>query len=98
MLRVMLALVVVGSVAACGVGGSACDSAVREAADISPMADTVSDLDNAIRECSTLAEFEAAANQFPDALDGVGARGFIANRCAAEPGIESSALCQEIGG
>jgi hypothetical protein len=60
------------------------------------MEDTVSDLDQAIQECATLTEFGAAAEQFPDALDGVDARGFIANRCQFEPAIADSALCAEI--
>lgn len=57
------------------------------------MEDTVEDLDEAIRACASLAEFEAAAEQFPDALDGTDARTFIANRCEFEPSLADTALC-----
>lgn len=95
-MRLVLVLVLLATATGCGLGGSACESAVRESSEISAMEDTVSDLDRAIEECATLAEFEAAAEQFPDALDGVDASGFIANRCSAEPALEQTALCQEV--
>lgn len=96
-MRLLVALILVATAAGCGLGGSACESAVREAAEISPMADTVSDLDEAIAQCASLADFEAAAAMYPDALDGVSASTFVANRCAAEPSIADSAICQELG-
>lgn len=90
------ALLLALGLAACGgSGGSACESAVREAAEVSGMEDTVEDLDDAIRECGSLEEFEAAAEQFPDALDGTDARTFIANRCEFEPSLANSALCAD---
>jgi len=89
-------LMVLGIAACGGAGGSACEAAVREAAEVSAMEDTVEDLDDAIRACVSFDEFEAAAEQFPDALDGTVARTFIANRCEFEPSLADSALCAEV--
>lgn len=96
-MRYLLVLILAVAAAGCAASGSSCESAVREAADISATEDTVSDLDRAIEECATVAEFEAAAEQLPDALDGVDARTFIANRCANEPLIADTAICTEVG-
>lgn len=96
-MRILLALVLAWSLAACGSSGTACESAVREAADIASTEDTVSDLDSAIEECASLAELEAAADQFPDALDGVGALTFVSNRCEFEPTLSETAICVEVG-
>ena len=95
-LRIIVLATLLGGVAACGAPGSPCEAAVREAAEISSSEDTASDLDEAIETCVTLAEFEAAADQFPDALDGVSAREFISNRCAFGPAISASAICTEL--
>jgi len=65
------------------------------AADIPATEDTVTDLDQAIQECASVADFEAAAEQIPDALDGVDAHTFLSNRCASEPAIDS-AICDEV--
>ena len=95
-MRVLLVLILSALTIGCGAGGSACEAAVQDAANVSATEDTVSDLDRAIEQCADLAQFEAAAEQFPDALDGVDARRFIANRCAAEPAIADSAICVEV--
>jgi hypothetical protein len=95
-MRLIVALVLAAGSAGCSVAGTDYVSAVRETSEVSAMEDTVSDLDKAIQECATLAEFQAAVEQFPDALDGVEARTFVSNRCAAEPGIAESAICAEL--
>lgn len=94
--RIMVLAVLLAGVAGCGATGSPCEAAVREAAEVSALEDTVSDLDEAIETCATLADFEAAADQFPEALDGVSAREFISNRCTFEPAISGSAICAEL--
>ena len=96
-MRIILALLLVSIISACGGTGSACESAVREAAEISSMEDTVSDLDRAIEDCASLADLEAAADQFPDALDGTAARTFVSNRCEFEPALADTAICAELG-
>jgi hypothetical protein len=78
----------------CGAELSACESAMSAAADIPATEDTVTDLDQAI-ECASVADFEAAAEQIPDALDGVDAHTFLSNRCASEPAIDSP-ICDEV--
>lgn len=94
--RLLMALVLVVMAAGCGVGGSACEAAVREAAEIPVTEDSGSDFDNAIQTCATVAELEAASEQFPDALDGTSVRTFVGERCAFEPAIADSAVCTEL--
>jgi hypothetical protein len=96
MMRYLVVLVLAVAATGCGDAGSACESAVRDAANISSTQDTVSDLDAAIEECASLADLEAAADQFPDALDGADVRTFVSNRCAAEPAIAETAICGEL--
>jgi hypothetical protein len=102
MLRAPVAAILLLLLAACGSTGggnelTACESAVQEAAQIDPMQDTVADLDRAIQQCESLADFEAAASQFPDALDGVSAEVFLGNRCRFEPSVANAPLCVELG-
>lgn len=72
---------------------SACESAIAAAAAVPEMQDTVTDLDQAVRDCATLAEFEAAATEYPAALDGADAAMFVANRCQYERSLASSSMC-----
>jgi hypothetical protein len=74
---------------------SACGSAVEAAADIDAMEDAVDDLDPAIVACADLEEFEAAASDHPDALDGTEAGTFVSNRClySADEAVTESAIC-----
>lgn len=76
----------------------ACDAAIQQAAKVDSMADTVADLDPALEQCPSVADFEAATSQFPDALDGVPALAFLANRCAIAPSLASTAICAELDG
>lgn len=88
--------VVLFAVTGCGAGGSPCEHAVRDAAAISGTEDSASILDEAITKCGSLQEFSAATDQFPDALDGADALTFVTNRCAHEPSVASSSLCDEV--
>lgn len=96
MMRLLVAVSMVLALVSCGIGQSGCESAVQDASEISAMEDTVSDLDEAIAECGSLAEFEAANALYPDALDGADAALFASNRCGAEPSLADSAICVEI--
>jgi len=60
------------------------------------MEDTLQDLDSAMEQCATIEEFEAAAEQFPDALDGADVRTFVANRCGFKPALVETAICGEV--
>ena len=100
--RLLPAIVLV--LAACGgdpAGGpqqlSACQEAIAKAAAIDAMQDTVGDLDQAIRDCESLQEFAEAAEDYPDALDGVDAETFIGNRCEFEASLAEAAICRELG-
>lgn len=96
-LRSLMALIVLVAAAGCGTVETPCESAVREAAEIPVTEDSGSDFDNAIETCATVAELEAASEQFPDALDGVSVRTFVGERCRFEPAIADSAVCNELG-
>ena len=91
---IITTVLVAGAVVACGGEElTACESAMSAAADVSDLEDTVEDLDPAVRACATFAEFEAAADRFPDALDGAPADLFVANRCA--DGVAAD-ICAEV--
>jgi hypothetical protein len=94
-------LALVFALAACGSNGAdetACQQALADAAAIEATEDAVENLDEAIRVCASLVDFEAAADAFPEALDGASAREFIANRCSANDELADTALCQEVAG
>jgi hypothetical protein len=74
---------------------SACESAIKAAAEVDEMADTVTDLDPAIETCASLAEFASFAASYPTALDGADPRTFVGNRCR-EASLASTTLCREI--
>ncbi len=93
--------VVVLLLAGCGGSGGTegeCEQLVRTAAEAGPMSDSVQDLDPAIAACGTLADLEAAAEGHEDAFDGASVRDFVVNRCAMEPSLAGSAICEEVGG
>ena len=71
----------------------ACRAAVRLAAAIPDVEDTVTDLDDAIRACQTPDEWAIATAMFPAALDGRGAGAFLESRCAL-PGLAQVPLCR----
>lgn len=76
---------------------TACKRAVQLAALIDPMADTVTDLDQAIQACDTFAIWSAASAKYHDALDGADPRDVARNRCAYGEGLASETLCLEVG-
>ena len=76
----------------------ACREAFRDAAAVSVMRDTVDDLNPAVRACSSVAEWEAAFSEFPDALDGADAELFARNRCQYGAGLSGTPLCRELSG
>jgi hypothetical protein len=75
---------------------SACEQAVKAASEIDDMHDTVTDLDPAIRDCGTLAEFTAAAAKYPTALDGADAATFVGNRCTYESSLSTTPICMAL--
>jgi len=104
-MRSLSAFLLVLALAACGGGGgtttggdaeSACEAAFREAAAVDVMADTVEDLDAAVRACATEDEWRAASDAYPDALDGAPAGEFLRNRCSYEPALADTTLCQSV--
>jgi hypothetical protein len=90
----VFALLVTG---ACSSGdnepGSACDRAMADAARVDELQDTVTDVDAAIAACPTLADFVAASEKYPAALDGADPVTYIANRCAD---VATGALCDAV--
>jgi hypothetical protein len=98
--RVIVCLIIV-LLAGCGgtasdTKESACEAAFRQAAAIDPMQDTVSDLDAAVRDCTTEDEWAAASRAFPDALDGAPPGEFLRNRCAFDAALAKTTLCKSI--
>lgn len=77
---------------------SACEQDLAAAAAVPDTQDTVTDLDPAIRDCPSLAEFARIAASYPAALDaGVDATVFVTNRCQdATAGLAGAALCAEV--
>jgi hypothetical protein len=102
-LLAFVALVVAG----CGVGTqvrstfeevtTACTEAFAEAAAVGDMEDSVEDLYPAIRACETLAEWTAASDAYPAALDGAPAALFAQNACASNESLAGEPLCIEVG-
>jgi hypothetical protein len=62
-----------------------CMNAMRTAASVSDMQDTVSDLYPALEACGTVEAFTAASEEHPDALDGVDPETFARNACRSAP-------------
>lgn len=75
---------------------TACERAVRAAADVPAEDATAADLDGAIAVCESLAELEAAAARWPGALDGGDAEERVADRCRSDPVIALSSVCAEV--
>jgi hypothetical protein len=85
-----------GGVASDTGGLTACEAAMKIAADVDSMHDAITDLDPAIQQCESIAEFERAVRKFPAALDGADARVFLAFRCDSPPSVALEAVCQEL--
>lgn len=77
-----------------------CGNAVRQAAEVGDMQDTVEDLDPAIISCESVAEFQAAADDHPTALEGTDAATWASNRCqsAEDQAVKDSDICAEVTG
>jgi hypothetical protein len=74
-----------------------CMRAFEQAASVGEMQDTVSDLYPAALACGTLAEWTAASEAHPAALDGVSPEVFAGNMClSAPPEVRAGALCAPI--
>ena len=78
-------------------GSTACDDAMAAAAAVDENSDTVADLYPAVRACQTLAEWTAASDAHPTALDGANAKLFAQNACANGEGLADEPLCVEVG-
>lgn len=96
-MRVLVALVLAVAATGCGDARSTCEAAVNEAVELANTQDVASVFDEAIEACGNLEEFEAALEEFPEALGGIDARTFIADRCTNEPAIADTAICTEVG-
>ena len=110
--RTVLLFVVLGSlVTACGSaatygqsaggqsagGQSACDHAVAQATAIDPGSDTVGALDGAIARCPSLEAWVAAAERYPDAIDGQDPTAIANEMCGSEQ-LANTPVCIELRG
>ena len=77
---------------------SDCEKAMKVAAEVSDMQDTVEDIDPAIQACESLDEFKSASSKFPEALDGTDAELVVSNRCRYNPSLQDTAICISIEG
>ncbi len=75
---------------------SSCEKAMKAAADVPDMQDTVEDIDPVIRACGSMDEFIAASSQFPAALDGAGEEIFVTNRCTYNASLQNTAICKSL--
>lgn len=77
-----------------------CGRLLADAAAVEGTDDTVEDTDAAIFACASVAEFSAAAEDHPEAIDGADPVTWLENRCrhAEGPDVKSSAICQELAG
>ena len=103
-MRSLAALLLVLGVAACGTNSegdngendTACEAAFRHMAAVDVRQDEVADLDAAVRACSTEDEWTAAAEAFPDALDGGSPGVFLRSRCFYDTVLAETVLCQSL--
>lgn len=77
---------------------SDCQAAFRSAALVPAESDRVEDLDPAVRACASVAEWERASANYPDALDGTDPEQFALNRCRFGVGLSATPLCGELIG
>lgn len=75
-----------------------CGTLLADAAALSEGEETVEDTDAAILACGSVAEFSAAAEDNPGALDGADPMTWLEDRCqhAEGPDVEASDICQEL--
>lgn len=72
----------------------ACSDAMAAAAAVEDISDAVADV---IRACDTLAEWVAASDLHPEALDGASPKLSVQNACASLPALQDEPLCVEVG-
>ncbi len=75
-----------------------CDAAFADAASKGDMEDTAEDLWPAARVCESLADWTAASEAHPDALNGADPEEFARNTCQFGDDMGGSALCAEVLG
>ena len=78
-------------------GQSACDQAVAQATAIDPGSDTVGALDGAIAQCPSLEAWVAAAERYPDAIDGQDPTAIANELCGSEQ-LANTPVCIELRG
>jgi hypothetical protein len=97
------------ALAGCGGGGddeepaegpevSACEEAFAEAAEVDDMSDVHEDLWPAFEACGDLDEFSAAAEKYPDAINGTDPETYAKNGCLYEESLAESPVCVDISG
>lgn len=109
-MKLILALVIVSTLAACtssgtptplpsvSASGSACEGAMERAA-LEPSESVTGDftnVDQAIVVCDTYEEFRAAAVAFPRATDGFDPRSIAQRRCDESDDLAGEPLCAEV--
>lgn len=67
------------------------------AASVDEMQDTVDDLYPVAQACESLADWTAASQAHPDALDDIEPEIVATNICLYGDGVAGSRLCQELG-
>lgn len=75
---------------------TACERAVRAAAEVPAANVSPADLDAAIAVCESVAELEEAAERWPGALRGATVEDRATPRCQADPVLALSAVCLEV--
>lgn len=76
---------------------SACEEAFAKAAEVDAMADVHEDLWPAFEACGDLAEFAAASELHPDAIDAE-PETYATNQCLSEESLAESPVCVDIAG
>jgi hypothetical protein len=99
----LVAIAIAMMLAACSGGDdpsngapTACERAVRAAAEVPAASVSPSDLDAAIAVCESVAELAEAAERWPGALDGATVERRATPRCQADPVLALSAVCLEV--
>lgn len=77
---------------------SGCDAAFASAAAVSDIEDAQEDLWPAFSDCADLAEFTAASELHPDALDGTDPETYATNQCLYEPTVAGTPVCEDVSG
>lgn len=86
---------VVSELSATGGSITACEAALAEAAFRRVETGDEHDVDRAIRICSSVGQFVAAASKDDDALHGIDPRAVAENRCPTSK-FDDTAICREL--